>query len=321
MSRLSLLLVVLGLPLPGQVKITQSSDRISVEIDGKPFTALFVDAGVNKPYLHPLRSASGKIVTRSFPMEMVEGERRDHPHHRGLWFAHGDVNGIDYWTNEDSQKRAITGRIALRKVSDLKNGKKSGGFTAEFDWLDPAGNPLLTETKRIVFQAEPNLRTIDFDITLEPAGSKVTFGDTKEGAFAIRLAAGLEEDPKGAPASGKRTGRMVNAEGAMGEKEVWGKRSRWVDCFGEVDGEKLGVAILDHPANPRHPTYWHVRGYGLFAANPFGAREFERDKTKDGSLTLETGEVLRFRYRVIIHPGDARSAGIPARWAAYAKTK
>jgi hypothetical protein len=313
--------VALGLPLAGQVKITQSSDRISVDIDGKPFTALFVGAGANKPYLHPLRSASGKIVTRSFPMEMVEGERRDHPHHRGLWFAHGDVNGIDYWTNENSQKRAITGRIALRKVSDLKNGKKSGGFTAEFDWLDPAGNPLLTETKRIVFQAEPNLRTIDFDITLEPAGSKVKFGDTKEGTFAMRLAAGLEEDPKGAPGSPKRTGRMVNAEGATGEREVWGKRSRWVDYFGEVDGEKLGVAILDHPANPRHPTYWHVRGYGLFAANPFGAREFERDQTKDGSLTIEAGQKLRFRYRVIIHPGDARSADIAARWAAYGKTK
>jgi Methane oxygenase PmoA len=314
-------LVALGLPLAGQVKITQSSDRISVDIDGKPFTALFVGAGANKPYLHPLRSASGKIVTRSFPMEMVEGERRDHPHHRGLWFAHGDVNGFDYWTNETSQKRAITGRIALRKVSDLKNGKKSGGFVAEFDWLDPAGKPILTESRRMVFRAEPNLRTIDFDITLEPAGSEVTFGDTKEGTFAMRLAAGLEEDPKGAPASPKRTGRMVNAEGATGEREVWGKRSRWVDYFGEVDGEKLGVAILDHPANPRHPTYWMSRAYGLFAVNVFGVREFERDKTKDGSLTIEAGEKLRFRYRVIVHPGDARSAAIAARWAAYAKTK
>jgi hypothetical protein len=314
-------LVALGLPLAGQVKITQSSDRISVDIDGKPFTALFVGAGANKPYLHPLRSASGKMVTRSFPMEMVEGERRDHPHHRGLWFAHGDVNGFDYWTNETSQKRAITGRIALQKVSDVKGGKKSGGFVAEFDWLDPAGKPILTESRRMVFHAEPNLRTIDFDITLEPTGSKVTFGDTKEGTFAIRLAAGLEEDPKGAPASVKRTGRMVNAEGATSEQQVWGKRSRWVDYFGEVDGEKLGVAILDYPANPRHPTYWHVRGYGLFAANAFGAREFERDQSKDGSVTIEAGQKLRFRYRVIIHPGDARSADIAARWAAYAKTK
>ena len=321
MSRLWILLVALGLPLAGQVKITQSSDRISVEIDGKPYTALFVGAGANKPYLHPLRSASGKQVTRSFPMEMVEGERRDHPHHRGLWFAHGDVNGFDYWTNEDSQKRAITGRIALKKVGDVKNGKKSGGFTAVFDWLDPAGKPILTESRRTVFRAEPNLRAIDFDITLTPAGSKVTFGDTKEGTFAMRLAAGLEEDPKGAPAVPKRTGRMVNAEGATGEPAVWGKRSNWVDYYGEVDGEKLGVAILDHPGNPRYPTYWMSRAYGLFAVNVFGVREFERDKSKDGSLTIQAGHTLRFRYRVIVHSGDAQSAGIGAQWARWAGGK
>lgn len=315
------MVLVLSLPLAAQVKITRSSDRISVEIDGRPFTALFVSADANKPYLHPLRSASGKIVTRNFPMELVEGERRDHPHHRGLWFTHGDVNGVDYWTNENSQKRPITGRIVLKKVGDLKDGKKSGWIAAIFDWLDPAGNPILTETRRMVFYAEPNLRTIDLDIILAPVGSKVTFGDTKEGTLGIRLAPSLEEDSKGAPAAPKRTGHMVNAEGAQGEKEVWGKRSPWVDYSGEVDGEKLGIAVLDHPANPGHPTYWHVRGYGLFAANPFGAREFERDKTKDGSITVEPGQTLRFRYRVIIHPGDARSAGIAGLWEKYAKAK
>jgi hypothetical protein len=211
--------------------------------------------------------------------------------------------------------------VVLKKIVDVKDGKKSGYLVAAFDWLGPDASPVLSESKRITFYADPALRTIDFDIALVSAAGKVTFGDTKEGTFAIRLASSLEEDAKGAPASPARTGVMVNAAGARGEKEVWGKRSPWVDYYGEVDGEKLGIAILDHPANPRHPTYWHARGYGLFAANPFGVRDFERDKSKDGSLTLEPGQSLRFRYRVIIHPGDAQSAGIAGLFAKWAKTK
>jgi hypothetical protein len=253
-------------------------------------------------------------------MELVEGERRDHPHQRGLWFSHGDVNGYDFWANESSQKNAKKGRILLKRIVDLKDGKKSGTIVATFEWLDPRGNTLLVETRRMVFYAEPSLRTIDFDFTLT-AVPKVTFGDTKEGTFAIRLAPSLEEDPKGAPATPKRTGLMRNAAGATTEKQVWGKRSPWVDYSGEVDGEKLGVAIFDHPGNPRHPTYWHSRGYGLFAANPFGVRDFENDKSKDGSLAIEAGQSVRFRYRVIIHPGDFQTAAIAGQYQRYAKTK
>ncbi|MGE5567776.1 MAG: PmoA family protein [Rhodospirillales bacterium] len=320
MSRLPLVFLFLGLPLAAQVKFTHSSDRISVAIDGKPFTEFIVSADVNKPYLHPLRSASGKIVTRFFPMDLVEGERRDHPHHRGLWFTHGDVNGYDFWANEPGQKGAKKGRVLLKKIVDLKDGKKSGTIVALFDWLDTNNNPLVTESRAMTFYSEPSLRTIDIDITLT-AVPKVVFGDTKEGTFAIRLAPSLEEDPKGAPATPKRTGTMRNAEGAKTENQVWGKRSPWVDYYGEVEGEKLGIAILDHPGNPRHPTYWHARGYGLFAANPFGVSDFENDKTKDGSLTLDAGQSVRFRYRVIIHPGDFQTSNIAAQFERYAKTK
>jgi hypothetical protein len=320
MGRFFLGALLLTLPLAAQVKIAPSSDRIAVEINGQPFTTLFFGADANKPYLYPLRSASGKAVTRSFPMEMVEGERRDHPHHRGLWFAHSDVNGIDFWANENSQKGSKTGRIVLRKILETKGGQSSGSIAAAFDWLDPAGHSILNETRRMVFYAEPKQRAIDFYITLTPAGP-VTFGDIKDGLFAIRVAPSLEEQADGAPAAPQRTGHIVNAAGARGEAEVWGKRAPWADYYGEVDGEKLGIAILDHPGNPRHPPYWHARGYGLFAANPFGVREFERDKTKDGSLTLAPGQTLRFRYRVIIHSGDAASAGIQAQFEKYAQTQ
>ncbi|HWR50666.1 MAG TPA: PmoA family protein [Bryobacteraceae bacterium] len=316
MSRSSFLVFALALPLVAQVKITQGTDRISVEIGGKPFTDFFVSADVNKPYLHPLRSATGKVITRHFPMELVEGETRDHPHHRGLWFTHGDVNGLDFWANET--RGGNKGRVVLKKVVDLKSGKKEGLIATTFDWLDPNGKPLLTESRRMVFFGDDSIRMIDFDIALT-AVEKVKFGDTKEGTFAIRLTPPLEEPGKRDPA--KYTGKMITAEGRETEANVWGTRSPWVDYSGEVGGEPLGITIMDHPSNPRHPTYWHSRGYGLFAANMFGVRDFERDKTKDGSLTLEPNQRLRVRYRVLIHPGRTAAAEIPALFTKYAKTK
>ena len=314
------LFLFLALPLCAQVKITQGAGRISVEIDGKPFTDFFIGADVYKPYLHPLRAASGTIVTRHFPMESVEGETKDHPHHRGLWFAHGDVNGFDFWGSDPTYHKPDSARIVLNKVLELKSGKKSGSLTALFDWQDPSGKALLTERRTMVFYSDPKLRIIDCDINLT-AGGRVKFGDTKEGTFAMRLAAGLEEPHKGAPAEPPRTGTIVNSDGQKGEDNTWGKRANWVDYSGEIGGEKLGIAILDHPSNPRHPTYWHVRSYGLFGANIFGLHDFLNDKTADGSLTLDPGKSLRFRYRVVIHPGDFQSAGVPEMYKEYGAMK
>jgi hypothetical protein len=307
-----LVLSLLGvLPLAAQVKVTQAKDRISVSIDGQPFTDFFIGPEANKPYLHPLRSASGKIVTRMYPMENAPGESHDHPHHRGLWFSHGDVNGLDFWGNEPSQDKGKAGRILLNKVVSVKSGKDQGSLEAIFRWVDPQGKTLLTEDRTMTFYSDPKLRQIDVDIRLDPK-EKVTFGDTKEGTFAIRLATGLEE---------KHSGTMTDAEGRQKEKNVWGKRSPWVDYAGELNGEKLGIAIFDHPQNPRHPTYWHSRAYGLFAANIFGLHDFYNDKSKDGSMTIEPGQPLRFRYRVLIHPGDTQSAGIAAQYQRYSGEK
>ncbi len=305
-----------------QVKITPAPDRIEVEIDGKPFTTFFIGPETPKPYLHPLRSASGKVVTRYYPMEQREGERRDHPHHRGLWFTHGDVNGWDFWANEPTQKGVGKGKgkVVLKQVIDTKSGQQQGSIEASFDWLDGTGKPLLNERRTMVFHSHPELRIVDFDIRLT-ALETVRFGDTKEGTFALRLAPSLEEPARGAPESVPRTGRMRNAEGLEGERQVWGKRSPWVDYFGEVDGEKLGVAIFDHPENPKHPTFWHARSYGLFAANIFGEHDFMADKSRDGSITLEPGRSLRFRYRVVIHPGDWQTARIADLYRQYAAEK
>jgi hypothetical protein len=307
---------LLAAPICAQVTIEKGDGRIQVTIDGKPYTTLFCGADTAKPYLHPLRSASGKIVTRRYPMESVAGESHDHPHHRGLWFSHGSVNGFDFWSNEPSQHDGKNARIVLKSVGRVTSGKRSGTMDANFDWKDPEGRILLTEARTMTFYAEPARRVIDFDITLTPL-TKVTFGDTKEGTFAIRLAPSLEESTKESMASPKRTGLMVDSEGRRGEPQVWGHRASWVDYFGEVEGEKLGIAILDHPANPRHPTYWHSRSYGLFAANIFGLHDFLNDKSADGSMTVEPGQPLRFRYRVIIHAGDSQTAKIGEEFQKY----
>jgi hypothetical protein len=320
-ERYVVLLLVLSFQALGQVKIARDGDRITVDIQGKPFTALYITGTeTTKPYFHPVRAASGTIVTRRYPMETVEGELRNEKHQRGLWFSHGDVNGLDFWDNEASYTTPNRGFIVLDRVIGLTSGEKTGSIEASFKWVDPKQKALIEETRKMVFYSDPALRIIDFNIALQ-AIEKVTFNDTKEGTFGLRLAPGLEAPTRNAPALPKRTGMMVNSNGQEGEPNCWGKRANWVDMDGEVDGEKLGVAIFDSPGNPGHPTYWHVRGYGLLAANIFGRRAFERNEAVNGSRTLEPGETLTFRYRVVVHPGDYQAANIAALYDKYAAMK
>jgi hypothetical protein len=228
-----------------------------------------------------------------------------------MFFAHGDVNGYNFWATEPSMKNPKKASMVLKKVVELKSGRKSGTIKAIFDGCHPSGKPIMTETRTITFHSDPELRIIDYEIRIDPK-EKLIFGDTKEGTFGIRLASSMAED---------RMGTMVNAEGQRTEKNVWGKRSPWVDYFGPVDKQTVGIAIMDHPSNPRHPTYWHSRAYGLFAANPFGVKDFTGDKTKDGSMTMEPGKPVTFRYRVVIHPGDEKTANIEAMYKKYAAEK
>jgi Methane oxygenase PmoA len=328
------LLVVLtfgaALPAWAQVTFTKGPGQIAVEIDGKPFTVFYIDGtDLNRPYLHPLRSASGRIVNRSVPAGQLPGETTDHPHHAGLFYGHGDVNGYNYWAIQNvpgSQTKAepTMGRIVLDRVVSMKDGKESGSLDVIFTWLKPDGKPLLTETRTMTFHAHAELRIIDFDFDFAAVDKEpVVFRDTKEGTFAMRMATALEEPPIKPQQQAKtpaRTGKLLNAQGGEREAGVWGKRSPWVDYSGVLDGEQVGVVMMDHPDNPRHPTYWHSRGYGLHSINPFGVSDFLNDKTQNGSLTLAPGERVRFRYRVIIHPG-ASPTRLQELYSQYARTK
>jgi hypothetical protein len=295
-----LLPLALSVCLPAQVRI--ATEDIAIDVDGKPFTTFHYGSNAAKPYLSPLRSASGKIVTRHFPMEEVAGESHDHLHHRGLWFSYDDVNGVKFWENDPSYTKGHMGRIVVRETK-----WKDGTLNAVMDWRDTAADKvLLVENREMTFYSDPKNRIIDFNITLTAATGDVTFGDTKEGAFAIRLADSFTE---------KKGGKMIDADGRSKMINIWGKRSNWVDYTAEVEGEQLGVAIFDHPSNPRHPTYWHARDYGLFALNPFGQKAFD-PKLEESAMKLAKGQKTTYKWRVVIHPADADVAELYKAYAA-----
>jgi hypothetical protein len=194
------------------------------------------------------------------------------------------------------------------KLEEMKGGPEAGKVKALFHLVGLDGQVMGNEIQAYTFRGEANARVIDCEFAIYATSGPVKMEDTKEGTFAIRLATALQEPD----------GHMLNSEGAVGEKAIWGKRANWVDYSGTVGGEKLGLAIFDHPSNPKHPTYWHARGYGLFAANPFGERDFYRDKTRDGSVTIPAGGTFVLRYRVLIHAGDAGEAQVAEAYQRYA---
>lgn len=311
------LTVPLGFATWQPVALTRSGSSVRVTIGGKLFTTYYFDSSIAKPYFQPLRSAQGTIVTRNFPNggRVPPGHAKDsnlEPHQRPMYFGHGNVDGIDFWGEKAFPKwsdDSVFGRTVFRKMEELKGGPESGVLRADFDLIGPQGRVIAEETQTYIFQGDEHKRIIDCQIVIMANhGAPVTMGDTKEGTFAIRLAKLLNSPP----------GQMVNSGGAHGEKEIWGKRADWVNYDGVVAGEPVGVAVFDSPRSFRHPTYWHARGYGLLAANPFGIREFTNDSQKDGSWTIEQAGSLTFRYRVLIHHGNYLQAGVAGDYAGYA---
>jgi hypothetical protein len=307
-------LLFLSLQANAQIEFENvAGDHVAITIDGQPFSSFFYGPTHTKPYLAPLRTASGLIVTRRWPLENAETDSKDHPHHRGLFIGFGDVNDINFWETEPESKPSgdnpkLKGTIALKSIGGMKPGKKSGSIDMTFNWQAPEKGVILEEERVLTFSTEKEIRVIDVDSTFT-AKTDVKFGDTKEGFFAIRVADSI---------AGKNGGIMTNSEGAQTEKNVWGKRADWVDYDGVVEGQKVGIVIFDNPANLSHPPRWHSRDYGLFAVNPFGATEFDK-AAPAGGYSMRTGEQTRFRYRVIIHPGDFSKKKIGELYDSYRK--
>ncbi|MGH9325610.1 MAG: PmoA family protein [Terriglobia bacterium] len=307
--------LLLGASQP--VAFRRSGTHIEVMIGGRLFTTYYFDPSVAKPYLQPLRSAQGTIITRDFPIgnKVPAAHLHDRglePHQRDLFFGHGDIDGIDFWGEAAFPKWSddtVFGRTVLRKITEMQGGAQSGTLRGDFNLVGPRGRVIAEETQSFTFRGDARTRIIDCKfVVLANHGSDMVFGDTKEGAFGIRLAKALNSPPA----------RMVNSKGAVGEKEVWGKRADWVDYDGVVNGESLGIAVFDNPKSFHHPTYWHARGYGLLAANPFGIREFTHDPNRDGCWTIPEHHSITFIYRVFIHHGTYVQAGVTKAYDQYA---
>ena len=249
-------------------------------------------------------------MTRNWPMKDTPGEEHDHQHHRSLWFAHGAVNGHDFWSEAKS-----FGKTVHDDFLEVSSGKDAGVIKERNKWVAADGTVVCTDERTLRFYnpGSASERVLDFDITLFASNGELTFGDTKEGTMAVRLAETMRVRGK----VGK--GHIVNSEGVRDGK-TWGKRANWCDYYGPVEGKTVGIAIFDHPQNPRHPTWWHVRDYGLFAANPFGQHDFQSLPDKNaGNLVVPAGKSITFRYRFYLHEGDDQQAKVAERYEQYVK--
>ncbi|MCR9295030.1 MAG: PmoA family protein [bacterium] len=288
-----------------EIVLEQKADRVTVTIDGDLFTE-YIFAGYEKPILYPVIGPYGIRMTRDYPMRQDNpDEKQDHPHHKSIWFGHMEVGGESFWHSGESAGTTVQDSIRIEGNSILCTNRligKQGGLIA-------------TDSRKISFAAQGPLRFIDYEVTYHASEGRVQFGDNKDGQMGIRM------NPRLRISGPVATGKAINAEGVR-EQEIWGKRSPWIDYWGEVDGHTVGIAMFDHPTNFRHPTWWHAREYGLLSANPFGIHHFEESNDAHlGDHLLLKGESLTFKHRFVFHPGDYEQAQIAVLYEQWAKTE
>lgn len=281
------------------------SDRVEVQMADQPFTTIHT-GGFTKPILYPIYAPGQVPMTRSWPIEERPGEPHDHPHHKSVWFAHGNVNDADFWY--DKAKIEVLGVAVDEAKSEI---------VLETRWLKDS-QELATDRTVLKFGFDGQARWVDWDLTVKAGAEPLTFGDTKEGTFAVRTHPDLQLTANPKDNVPEVFGRALNSEGEQ-DKAIWGKRARWVYYYGPVDGTAVGLMMMDHPENLRHPTTWHARDYGLVAANPFGLHDFLGEPKGTGAVTLQPGETMRLVYRLLVTRGEATEQD-RARWYdAFAK--
>lgn len=289
--------------LPVEVRRVDREQRVDILIGGIPFTSYhYGESFQDKPVFYPVLTPSQKMVNRGFPLRKdIPGESQDHPHQQSVFFAYGNVNGIDYWNPMEGR------RIAHRAILDSAGGD-TGLLDLLLEWVDPQGVVVLQERKRVTFGAERDVRWMDHEIWLTSLDRPVIFGDSKEGMFALRVATSLQE-------SGGE-GRYLNAFGMETSEQVWGKRAPWVALRGAVEEEPVTLAIFDHPSTENHPSYWHARRYGLFAVNPFGRKDFVRG-AQPLNKHLAPHSSFHFRYRLLLYQGLVAKERLDQDYARY----
>lgn len=302
-----------------KVQFVEKENQIDVVIGDKLITSYLIGNDLLKPCLYPVISPSGATVTRAFPFEKIDGESSDHPHHTGVYFTYGskgEVNGDSFWNIHP-----VPPQIKHIKIVKKEEEKNEGEITTISHWMNHNNKPILEEKRTMEIEVAENEYRFDFTFELTAIDTAVTFEDTKEGMFAIRVADWLTENGKGTLY--KSTGNFLNAEGETMEKGVWGKRSAWVRLEGEKDGKKTGIAIYHHPKSVNFPTYWHARGYGCFAANPIGQYDYQKgrgiENPEKRTLSIEKGKTALFKFRMTIYEGSRTKQDFDKEFKQYSK--
>jgi hypothetical protein len=326
---LALLSLGIAAALPAaqpQVKLTPLADRVRVEIGGQHLTDYVFGDGASRSYCDPILAADGTPLTRDFPMKTTPGEDTDHPWQRSLYFAHSMVNGIDFWnegTGDASRSPKEKGRTILDGKIETVDGA-IGVLRARNRWLAPDGRLICTDERKISFHADAGGRFIDFEITLRALPDQpLLFGDNKDGTMAIRVAQWMTMPHKMKGVATGGNGHIVTAKNAR-DAAAWGTRAPWCDYNAQRNGTTYGIAIFDHPQNLRHPAWWMARDYGLFASNPFGWHDYEKEFANDphkGDHLVPAGGSLTLRYRFYFHLGDEQVAKVADQYAAYTQGK
>lgn len=287
------------------VTIREEKGKLRIEVNGE-FFGDYVYEGYSRPFLFPIIGPGGAKMTRSWPVAEAPNEERDHPHHKSFWWAHGAMNGVDFWAEgKDSGKTVHEG-------FDTVQSGRVGLIESRNKYVAKDGKVVCTDERTLRIFSEK--RMFDFEIRIHASNGDLVFGDTKEGTMAVRLAETMRLKGK------VGQGHIVNSEGVR-DGETWGKRAKWVGYYGPVGGRTVGMAIFDHPSNTRHPTWWHVRDYGLFAANPFGVHDFEKKPAGEGDLKVAAGESVTFKYRFYMHEGDEKAGKVAQAYEEYARAK
>lgn len=278
-----------------------------------------------KPFLWPVLAPNGVPVTRAWPMLRGTKEKDDHFHQKSVWFCHGDVipegidlkgkHAVDFWSETAGHGRIVCTELTVEPV----NNPQAGLIVSRNEWQTADGVKILDEDRRITCIASESHRLIVFECKLTANVCNITFGDTKEGSFGVRVndAWRLELPTGGTVASSNGTTASAPAKENL---PMWGRFADWHDYSGTIDGKTAGIAIFDHPKNPSRAA-WHTRAYGLMAANPFGRAKsgFPDLKGKTELVTLEKGKSVTFKYAIYAHDGDAKAGKVAEAYELFKK--
>jgi len=287
-------------PVSHSVVVQQSPGRLLLRTSGLPVaTYVYRDAEISRPYFAHLRAPGGVPVTRTYPP--VEGkDPTDHAtFHPGLWLAFGDLSGADSWRLKVPVRHE-------RFVETPKSGDR-GQWAVRNRYLAADGEKTLcTETCRYTLLVRPSGYLLLWDSTFRAEGDEATFGDQEEMGLGVRVAT---------PLAVTKSGRISDSEGRQNEAQVRGQAPDWCDYSGVVDGRRVGVTLMPHPANFRR-SWFHARDYGLFAANPFGRQALTGGEPS--RVVVRPGEALRLRFGVLLHGSPAGEAvDLKAAYADY----